>query len=101
LGKLGPPKPKAKEECFRLAGKNKGGKAIKSQARLQRRRDAVPRQRRGSAGDSKENKKPLLEATRRPEGRGLASDSQSRKKRFFIFWWLCRLPQYLLPDKLT
>jgi hypothetical protein len=54
-----------------------------------------------SAGELKENKKPLLEATRRPEGRGLASNSQSRKKRFVIFWWLCRIPQYLLPDKFT
>ena len=41
LGKLGPPKPKAKEERFRLAGKNKGGKDIKSRTRLRCRRDAV------------------------------------------------------------
>jgi hypothetical protein len=40
-----------------------------------------------SAGDLKENKKPLLGAT--------------RKKRIVIFWWLCRIPQYLLPDKFT
>jgi len=86
LGKLGPPKTKAKEECFRLAGKNKGGKDIKSRTRLQRRRDAVIALAM-SAGDLKENKKPLLEAT--------------RKKRFVIFWWLCRIPQYLLPDKFT
>jgi len=40
-----------------------------------------------SAGDLKENKKPFFEAT--------------RKKRFVIFWWLCRIPKYLLPDKFT
>jgi hypothetical protein len=34
-----------------------------------------------SAGDLKENKKPLLEAT--------------HKKRLVIFWWLCRTPKYL------
>jgi len=41
----------------------------------------------GSVGDLKENKKPLLETT--------------RKKRFVIFWWLCCIPKHLLPDKFT
>jgi len=84
LGKLGPPKPKAKEECFRLAGKNKGGKDIKAQARLHAGGTQSSPQAM-SAGDLKENKKPLLEAT--------------RKKRFVIFWWLCRhLNKFCLPS---
>jgi len=73
LGKLGPPKPKAKEERFRLAGKNKGRQSIKSRTRLRRRRDAVIALAM-SAGDLKENKKPFFEAI--------------RKKRFVIFWCL-------------
>jgi len=56
-GNWGPQSLKAKEECFRLAGKNKGGKDIKAQARLhaggtQSSPTAM------SAGDLKENKKP-------------------------------------------
>jgi len=73
LGKLGPPKPKAKEERFRLSGKNKGRQSIKSRTRLRRRRDAVIALAM-SAGDLKENKKPFFEA--------------ARKKRFVIFWCL-------------
>jgi len=59
LGKLGPPKPKAKEECFRLAGKNKGGKDIKAQARL-RAGGTQSSPQAMSAGELKENKKPLF-----------------------------------------
>jgi len=99
-GNWGPQSPKQKKNASVWQAKIKAAKTLNHEpACVAGGTQSSPKAM--SAGDLKENKKPLLGATHRPEGRGLASNSQSHKKRFVIFWWLCRIPQYLLPDKFT
>jgi len=85
-GNWGPQSPKQKKNASVWQAKIKAAKTLNHEpACVAGGTQSSPKAM--STGDLKENKKPLLEAT--------------RKKRFVIFWWLCRIPQYLLPDKFT
>jgi len=89
-GNWGPQSPKQKKNASVWQAKIKAAKTLNHEPALDKFvKGGTQSSRSGgmTAGDLKENKKPLLEAT--------------LKKRFVIFWWLCRIPQYLLPDKFT
>jgi hypothetical protein len=85
-GNWGPKSPKQKKNASGWQAKIKAAKILNHEPAYAVGGTQSPAKT-GSAGDLKENKKPFFEA--------------ARKKRFVIFWCLCCIPEYLLPDKLT